>query len=54
VHPNHVAVPACPSCSKDEKRLLEARLAYKKGQPFMSDQEYDALKASLQGSPVFR
>lgn len=39
--------------SGDEKKLLEARLAFKQGKPFMSNEEYDALKASLAGSPVF-
>lgn len=39
--------------STGEKRLLEARMAYKRGSPIMSDADYDALKASLAGSPVF-
>lgn len=44
--------PVC-ACSSDEKRLLEAKQAYKKGAPFMSDAEYDELKARLAGSSVF-
>jgi hypothetical protein len=39
--------------TSDEKRLLEAKQAYKKGAPFLSDAEYDALKARLVGSSVF-
>lgn len=39
--------------SSAEKRLLEAKLAYKKGKPIMPDEQYDALKASLAGSSVF-
>jgi hypothetical protein len=43
----------CAVCRSDEKRLLEAKQAYKKGAPFLSDAEYDALKARLVGSSVF-
>ena len=38
----------------DAQRFLEATMAYNKGQPGLSDVEYDALKAKLkaEGSPV--
>ncbi|EFN52597.1 hypothetical protein CHLNCDRAFT_59756 [Chlorella variabilis] len=39
--------------TKEEKRLLEAKLAFKKGKPIMSDEQYEALKASLAGASVF-
>lgn len=39
--------------SKEEKMLLEARMAFKQGRPIMTDAEYDALKQSLAGSSVY-
>lgn len=51
--PACLSPPLPPARSSAEKRLLEAKLAYKKGKPIMPDEQYDALKASLAGSSVF-
>lgn len=50
--PFHAASPAAarPERSADEKKFLEARMAFAAGQPVMSNEEFDQLKATLAGA----
>ena len=37
----------CATCSAAEQRFMEASMAYTEGKGYLSDDEYDALKAEL-------
>ena len=53
-HPPRPATAQVAVLSPDEQRLLEARAAYARGSPIMSDADYDALRLRLRrtGSEV--